>query len=397
MIFKYKAFDRNGNKINAKIDANSIQEAKEKLNDLKIIEINPTFSFNFSFSNKVASNKLARLFSTIGLYLKSNINILTAIKLTLSSQEDKKLIKFLNHLQKEINEGKSFSSVLKTQKIITLPSFTLSAIQIGEESGKLDEVLLEISKYLKEQDKIKNKSTQALTYPLFIIIVSMFMIGFMLGVMVPKIVKVFQNLHQDLPPITQFVISSGNFVQNNWLTLLFSFIFIIITFNYSYKKFNKFKYIIDNILIHTPLIKQMILSKELGRFTYFIYILTNSGVNFLSAINLSVNTIDNSVLKNIFQKAVKEVLEGKKFSTSLNRAGFKYDKSFIQALALAEETSEVTTIMKNISDIYLEENENRINIFLSLLEPILIIFVGIIIGIIITALLLPIFSINMIH
>lgn len=398
MIFKYKAFDKNGKKIVSKIEASTLEEAKEKLSDLIIIDIKQAFSlnFNFTFSKKVPSSQLSRLFSTIGLYLKSSINILDAIRLTLSAQEDKRIIKFLDYLQREINEGKSFSMILKSQNIIYLPPFALSAIIVGEESGKLDIVLLEIAEYLKNQDKIESKSTQALMYPMFIIIISIFMIGFMLNSVVPKIVKVFQNLNQDLPPITKFVISAGNFVQNNWEILFILFIFIILLFSMSYKKISKFKYFVDLFLLKIPIIKKIIISKELGRFSYFIFILTNSGVTFLNAINLSVNSIQNEVLKKIFKKALNEVLEGKKLSVSLNKVGFNYDKSFIQALSLAEETSEVVTIMKNVSEIYLEENEMRTNLFLSLLEPLLIVVVGGIIGFIVTALLLPIFSMNMI-
>ena len=396
MFFKYKAYNKTGKKISGKIEADDIKTAKQKLNDLIIIEIKPTknFNLNFSFSKKIPKIKLAKLFTTIGLYLKSGITLINAIKLTKNQQEDIKLEKFLNYIYKEISEGKNFYTALKSQKIISIPNFILSAFQVGEESGKLDIVMLEIANFLKTEDKIESKSIQALIYPMFIVIVSIFMVAFMLTTVVPKIVKVFSNLHQDLPTITKIVINSGNFLENNWIILTIIITFIYISVSFSYKKFKKFKFFIDSILLKIPLISKIIEAKEIGRFTYLTYILTSSGINYVSAISLATNTIQNSKIKSIFDKAMQEVIEGKKFSIALAKAGF-WDKSFLQALSLAEETSEVNNIMKNLSEIYFEENENRINIVLSILEPMLIVIVGGVIGFIVTALLLPMFSMDM--
>jgi len=398
MEFKYKAYDKSGKKISAKISADSLKEAKAKLNDLILIDIKPikTFNISISFSKKIPKIKLAKLFTTLGLYLKSGITLINAIKLTKNSQDDILLEKFLSFIQKEISEGKSLNSALKSQKIIKLPNFIYSAFSVGEESGKLDIVMLEMANFLKTEHQIESKSKQALIYPFFIVLVSIFMVSFMLTTVVPKIVKVFSNLHQELPTITKIVINSGHFLQNNWLILI-SIVFItIFSFSFSYKKFYKFKYIIDSIILKLPLISKIIQAKEIGRFTYLTYILTNSGITYVQAIKLSSSTIENSKIASIFETALNEVVEGKKFSIALAKAGF-WDKSFLQALALAEETSEVSNIMKNLSEIYFEENENRINIFLSMLEPMLIIIVGGVIGFIVTALLLPMFSMNMFH
>jgi len=398
MYFKYKAYNKDGKKITSTIEADDINQAKSKLKGNIIIDIKPIKKLNFSisFSKKISKIKLAKLFTTLGLYLKSGITLINAIKLTKNQQEDILLEKFLNYLYKEISEGKTLTNSLKSQKIIKLPPFIISSFQVGEESSKLDIVMLEMAKFLKIENQIESKSTQALIYPMFIIVVSIFMVAFMLTTVVPKIVKVFANLHQQLPTITKIVINSGHFLQNNWISLSIIFVTFIFSVSFSYKKIKKFKFFIDSILLKIPLISKIIQAKELSRFTYLTYILTSSGINYVSAIKLSSNTIQNSKIKYIFDTAMQEVIEGKKFSIALSKAGF-WDKSFLQALALAEETSEVNNIMKNLSEIYFEENENRINIFLSMLEPMLIVIVGGVIGFIVTALLLPMFSMNMFH
>jgi type II secretory pathway component PulF len=397
MKFKYVAFNKEGKKEKGFIEANDLNEAKSQLKNLIILDIKPinSFSVDFNFSKKVDKKELSKLFLILSLYLKASIPLVNAIKLTKNQLDNPKLIKFLDYIEKDIKEGKSFYIAIESQKIISIPPYIVNSIKVGEESGKLAVVLLEMSKFLKDEDKIFSKTKQALIYPLFIIVVAVFMVSFMLTTVVPKIVKVFENLNQKLPSITVFVINSGNFLKQNYLLISFIFIGFIFSFILCYKKLYKFKLFIDSFLLKIPIFKKIIISKELGRFSYLVYILTSSGVNYITAINLATNTIENEKIKKVFKKALDEVIEGKKLSVSLAKAGFDFDKSFLQAVALAEETSEVAEILKNISEIYFEENETRINTILSLIEPILIIIVGGIIGLIVTALLLPMFSMNM--
>jgi general secretion pathway protein F/type IV pilus assembly protein PilC len=397
MKFKYTAFDKNGKKQKGIIEADNIKTAKSQLKNLVILDIKPykSFSVDFSFSKNVSKNELSKLFLTLGLYLKSSIPLVNAIKLTKNQLDNAKLIRFLDFVEKEIKEGKSFFSAIESQKIISIPSYIVNSIKVGEESGKLSVVLIEMSKFLKDEDRLYSKTEQALIYPFFIIFVAIFMIFFMLTTVVPKIVKVFENLNQKLPSITEFVINSGNFLKENYIVIIFIFVLTFIIFILSYKKIYKFRFFIDSLLLRLPVINKIIISKELGRFSYLVYILTSSGVNYITAINLATNTIENEKIKKIFQNALNEVIEGKKLSISLAKAGFDFDKSFLQAIALAEETSEVSEILKNISEIYFEENQDRINTILSLIEPMLIIMVGGIIGFIVTALLLPMFSMNL--
>jgi type II secretory pathway component PulF len=394
--FKYIAFDKTGKKQKGLIEATSVNEAKSLLKDLVILEIKPikSFSFDVNFS-KVNKEDLSRLFFILGLYLKSSIPLVSAIRLTKNQIDNSKLVKFLDYLEKEIKEGKSFYVAIESQNIISIPAYIVNSVKIGEESGKLSLVLIEISKFLKDEERFFSKTKQALVYPLFIIIVSIFMISFMLTEVVPKIVKVFENLHQKLPSITIFVINSGNFLKEHYLAIFFIFIFFISLFLIFYRKYYKFRLFIDSMILKIPVVNKIVISKELGRFSYLVYVLTSSGVNYINAINLASNTIENEKIKSIFQNALQEVFEGKKLSISLSKAGFNFDKSFLQALALAEETGEVSEILKNISEIYIEENENRINTILSLIEPMLILIVGGVVGFIVTALLLPIFSMNL--
>ena len=394
MKFKYKAFNKEGKKIKGIIEASDINEAKEKLSNLYILEIKPTFSFNLSFK-KVKKSEISKVLYTLGLYLKSSIPLKKALNLAKNQTQNPKIEKFLSFIQKEIESGKSFKSALDSQNIINLPSYISNSINIAENSGKLDIILIELSKFLKDEEKIASKTTQALMYPLFIVSVSIVLLIVMLTTIVPKIVTIFKNLNKDLPSSTEFVLNLSAFMQKNYMIILAVFIFFILAFKILYSKSQKFKLLIDSFLLKIPITKNLITSKELGRFSYMLYTLTSSGVNFINALNMAINTIQNEKIKFYFQKALQEVIEGKKLSTSLKKFNF-YDKNFIESIALAEESGEIENILKNISEIYLEEYENKTNILLSLLEPIMMVIIGGIIGFIVTAMLLPIFSMNIV-
>ncbi len=402
MVFRYKGIDKkSAKKVKGYIDAKDLNEAKRKLQIKGIlyesIKESKADRFSFSFIRKraIKADKLASISRNLAIYLKSGIPIANVVRLAKSQYEDESVIyDFFSSIETSLDEGKSFYKALETQKIISLPSFYKQSIKVAEESGTLEAVLMELAKYLRDQDKIQGKVKQALVYPTFIIIISLFMVGFMLTVVVPKITGMFTQLHQELPKSTQFVIAVGDFFKNYWLLVSVVILIAAIIFSYLYKNSSKFKYSVDLLLLKTPFIGKISQTSELARFAYMVSVLVKSGVPFVQAVKLSSNIIGNDVLKSQFKKAADDVVEGKNLSFALVKHKAFVDKSFIQAIALGEETSEVSAVLDNLAELYFEENSDRISIFLSLLEPALMLTVGSIIGFIVTAMLLPIFSMN---
>lgn len=162
------------------------------------------------------------------------------------------------------------------------------------------------------------------------------------------------------------------------------------------KKSTKFKYAFDKFLLKLPFFSKLIEYSELARFSYMNSILIKSGVPIVQAINLSANILKNTVIKKIFLDASKSVVEGKRLSTLLAQSsGYKIDESFIHSVAIGEDTSRLSEILNSLASLYNESNKDKTDIFLSLLEPIFMLFVGTTIGFIVIAMLLPIFSMNL--
>ncbi len=403
MIFLYKGFDKHGKKVKARLEANDLAEAKRKLKARGIIyqsieESGASLWDKIQFKRKkpLSAKHLANLSRNLAIYLRSGIPIVNVIRLAKSQYEnDPLMVDFLSSLETSMDEGKSYYAALEAQEIIELPAFYKQSIKVAEESGSLAEVLFEMARFVEEQDKVAGKVKQALVYPMFIVVISVMMVAFMLTTVVPKITGMFQQLKQELPGITKAVIAAGDFLGAYWLYMAVTIVILTALFQFLVHTSEKFRYNYHRFLLSLPLFGKIIQTFELARFSYITSVLTRSGVTFVHAVKLASNILDNDVIRDEFVKATKDVVEGKKFSSSLSKYGKHVDKSFIQAIALGEETSEVALVMENLADLYFEENRSKIDLFLALLEPILILFVGVTIGVIVIAMLLPIFSMNL--
>ncbi len=402
MIFKFKGFDQDGKRVSDKVEASSLLEAKNKLKSKKIIyqridEETLSFyeKFDFSRTYKVSAKELSTLSRELSMYIRSGISIVSALKIVQTHyQNNKKMRLFISTVSTYLDEGKDFFTALESQSVVILPEFFKQSIKVSESGGILDEVLMELSRFLKEQDKIHKEIKAAFAYPTFMIIISLLMIAFMLTFVVPQITGIFESMHQELPTPTKVVIAIGDFFNNNF-TLIFALIFIVTTlFITLMNKSYSFAYGVHKLILKLPLFGEITQKSELARFSYIASLLIRSGVPFVLTIKLSANILNNLVLKELFSSVAKKVVEGKLLSTALHDSKTKIDYAFIQAVALGEETSQVQSVLTHISQLYFEENREKISMLLTLLEPALMLFVGGSIGFIVAAMLLPIFSMS---
>lgn len=404
MLFKYSGFNSEGIKVKGSIEADTLANVKARLKHDKIIynEIKKdSYSliekFKFLNKKKLKPLELSTISRDLSIYLKSGISLLYAIKLINERyKQDRKLGPFFSSLITYLDEGKNFYTALNTQKVIELPEFYLQSIKVSEDGGMLEDVLNELALYLKNQDTISKQISSAMAYPVFIIFVSIAMVGFMLSFIVPKITAIFEQNNQALPPITEFVIKAGDFVNNYYLLIGVGLVGSVLFFTYAMKTYPKFKYSVDTFMLKLPFVGKMLEIGELSRFSYMNSILIKSGVPVVQSFNLGSNILMNSVIKKLFTTASTKVVEGEKLSKILdNSTIYKIDIAFIQAVAIGEETSELSRILQNLTELYNTQNKDKIGLFLSLLEPMLMLIVGGLIGFIVLAMLLPIFSMSL--
>jgi general secretion pathway protein F/type IV pilus assembly protein PilC len=400
---RYTGFDKDGKKIKSTIQATSLKEAKLKLKLEKIIYTNiqkdsfsKFYKLSFKKTYKISTIQLASISRDLSIYLESDISLINGIKLIEQRyKNDKKLKPFFQTIVTFLDEGKTFYTALKLQDIIVLPEFYLHTIRISEDGGMVAVVLEKLAIFLEEQYKINKQISSALFYPSFILIVAVFMVGFMLSFVVPKITSIFEQYDQTLPQITTIVINMGDFISDYYIVLILGWIILVFLFGFFMKKSYSFRYLIDKFLLKVPFFGSLIELNELSRFSYMNSILINSGVPIVHSFKLSANILKNSVIKKLFIDASNKVVEGDRLSKILDNSKlYKIDIAFIQAIAIGEETSKLSLVLQSLSKLYHQKNKDKITLMLSLLEPIFMLIVGSIIGVIVMAMLLPIFSMN---
>ncbi len=398
MLFKYKGFDKTGKKVKGTVTASSEEEAGQKLRTQNIYHegLTPTKEFSLeAFSKRQMPGELLSTFSKeLSSYLKSGMTILTAVKLLENQHEgEKKYVSFLNSVKTMIDEGKSLYHALNTQKVYALPDFFLQSLNVAGQGGKMVEVLTNMSHFFSAQNKVKKQVKGAMVYPAIIFTVAIGMTSFLIAFVVPKITGIFEDTGQALPPITQFVLGLSDFLTAHYIAIIVVILSVILMFKIAYAKIETFHRIVDSILLKIPVLGPLIQNHELGRFSYILSLMLSSGVAYAQAVQLAKATFANHGLRDLFEKASVKVLEGNKLSNALQMSkGVKLKRNFMQSLALGEESSEVAQILDNTSALYAEENEDKLKLLLSLLEPFMMLFIGAVVGIIVAAMLLPIFT-----
>jgi len=401
MLYKYKGITKAGKNVKGSIEATTMDEAKRKLKSQGIFyqEIHPTKEITLkNFSKREMDGPLLSSFAKeLSSYLNSGMAILTAIRLIEDQhQKEKKYASFLSSIRTMIEEGKSLYHALNTQNVYAMPDFFLQSINVASQGGKMVPVLIQMGDFFSTQAKVKKQVGNALAYPLFIFIVAIGMVGFLISFVVPKITGIFKDTGQELPGITQFVLTVSDFLSAHYTGLILGFVGMIIFFKLLYRYVPAYKRLYDAFVLKLPLIGGLIQNHELGRFSYILSLMLQSGVSYAHAVKLATSTFGNAAFKETFEEASQKVIEGNKLSYALQRtSGAKPKRNFMQAVALGEESSEVAQVLSNIAQLYREENDDKLKLLLSLLEPFMMLFIGGIVGIIVSAMLLPIFSMSL--
>lgn len=399
MLFKYRGFDKAGKRTKGTVSASSLEDATQKLKNSGIyydalLPVSKTFSLSELTHREMPGELLSSFSRELSAYLKSGMTILTAIKLMENQHEgEKRYLSFLNSVHTMIDEGKSLYQALTGQSVYSLPEFYVQSLNIAGQSGKMAEVLTNMGDFFSAQEKVRKQVKGAMVYPAVIFTVAIAITGFLITFVVPKITEIFEDTNQKLPPITQFVLAVSDFLTSYYIHLTIGIIMLVVLFKIAYAKWHTFHRFIDGILLRVPILGNLIQNHELGRFSYILSLLLGSGVAYAQAVKLAVGSFGNYKFIDLFEKASEKVIEGNKLSNALQLTkSTKIKRNFLQSLALGEESSEVSEVLENLSKLYAEENEEKLKILLSLLEPAMMLLIGAVVGVIVSAMLLPIFT-----
>ena len=389
--YSYTAINQDGTKKKGILSAESEREARKLVKELKLTPLKVSESKDLGKTLKIKDKDIVIMTRQLATLLEASTPIMEALNITAKQLKNKNLIYILYNLKEEIIQGKRLGSSMKKFPGVFSDTY-ISMVTAGDSSGNLDIVFTKLADYLEESASIKQKVISALTYPIVLIGFSIVVIISLLAFVLPQVVGQFIKAGAELPFITKFLIG----ISNNIIPILIIFaVLFAITF-YSYKNYvrkieNKISF--DQRVLNIPLLGNFILNSELERFSSTMELLLASGTNLDVALDECSKIFDNKFLSKIVVDAKNDVVEGKDFIVSLKNEGI-FPDIFIQLISSGYRSGNLAKMFNKVSHFMKSEIENKRAIFLSLLEPVVIILMGGFIMLIVLAILIPIMQMN---
>lgn len=342
--------------------------------------------FGSFFNNK----KKEDFYTELCVLLKAGINLREALSLLAENQKKEKLRVFYGEMEEALVAGKSFSDILKARKEFS--EYEYHSIKIGEETGNLLRILEELGKFFTGKNEQRRGLMNALTYPIIILITALLVVVFMLRMVVPMFEDIFRQNKVELPPITKMIISASNFIRDyGWLVLLALLTLLVLRNAFNKKEW--FKKNRDYILLKLPFIGPFIRIVYLAQFTQAVALLTSSKVPLLNSIQLVKKMIDFYPLQQALTQVEASVLKGVSLNESL-KANKIFDAKMVSLVKVAEETSQTEFIFQRLNEQYAIEVQQKSKLLSTLMEPLIIVIVGIFVGIILVSMYLPMFKLS---
>jgi type IV pilus assembly protein PilC len=348
-------------------------------------------NMDISFGSKELSDKKKEyLYLELSSLLQAGINLKSSFELITADQEKQKDRELFTTIQQTVLNGTTFSQALQQTGRFSL--YEVYSLQIGEETGKLIEVLQDLAKFYQNKIKQRRKITSALTYPCVVLSTSLGAVFFMLKFVVPMFGDVFKRFGGHLPWITEKIIGVSEALENNFFRFFILVVLIAASIFFS-RKTEQFRRVASQFLLRVPMAGNLIQKIYLARFCNSMRLLINAKLPLLRAIALSRQMIGYYPIESSLQKVEDDIMKGQSLHQSLQQFSV-YPSKMIQLIKVGEETNQMDYFFAKISEQYIEEVEYKTSTLSSMMEPLIIIFLGLIVGVILIAMYLPLFQMS---
>lgn len=396
--FDYKAKTREGEERSGVVEASGIEAAIEVLqrNNLIIINVYPARGVSFFAKSLdeilgVRPKELVIFSRQLAVLFEARVPVVQAFKTLISEATRPALRKVISQIVDDVSGGLSLSLALgKHPRVFS--SFYVSLVRSGEESGKLQEVFTYLADYSERSYTIKAKAKNALIYPAFIFIAFIGVLIVMLTVVVPRLVAIFAETGQQVPFYTSVVIALSIFLQR-WGIFIFLFLLVLIILGWRYKQTEAGEALYDRFKISLPLLGGLYRKLALSRFTDDLGTLIVGGIPIIHALEISADVVGNRVYRNIILDAAESVKGGSMISAAFEKYR-DVPPLVTQMIRVGEESGRLDFILGKIAKFYQREVDNMLDNLVSLIEPVLIVFLGGSVGIIVAAILVPLYNLS---
>ncbi|MEK6590532.1 MAG: type II secretion system inner membrane protein GspF [Nitrospinota bacterium] len=400
-VFVYQATDRTGQLVEGTIEAKDEGLVINRLHGLQLLPIkveregaSKGFSLNLSLPSFFtgASRKDLMLFTQqLATLCNSGLPLDKSLSILVELTEKKRFKSILDNIQKNVHSGSTFADALSKHPGV-FSKLYVSMVKAGEEGGVLEVILLRLASFLESSEQLRDSIRSALIYPTLLTLIGGGAVAILLTFVIPKFAKIFSDIGQTMPLSTQILLTISSFMTNYWWLIILGFMFIgIFIRGYLNTETGKFKW--DSLKLKMPLIGTLQRKVEVSRFARTLGTLIRSGVPILQSLFITKDTLTNVVVSNAMEGIHKRIKEGGGISDPLMESGV-FPPMAIHMIKVGEETGKLEDMLIKVADTFDNEVQSSVKSLISLLEPMMILFMGLIVGFIVISMLMAIFSIN---
>jgi type IV pilus assembly protein PilC len=396
--FKYVGFTAQGKKVENSIEADTDREAKKILRrqGIRTTKMTAPSFFEADLGQWMMDKGLAKPFGRaelmrftrqLAILINAGVPILEGLEILQKQEQNMVLKRVVKSVSMQVEEGKSLFDALSSQ-----PGFDklyCALVKAGESAGILDTILNKLAEFLEKQEKLKKQVKSALTYPVIVVFVGIVVIFGLMTFVVPQFVGMLKESNQEIPWVTQVVMDVSAFFQNYTLLLIAGLIAGSMFFlNYIKTKEGKSQW--DRFTMKAPLFGMLIIKGNLGNFTRTLATMLTAGVPIIDSLEICIDTLDNTQIAKDLAKVRLAVIEGKSITDPLSRIAY-FPPLVTQMMKVGESTGNLDNMLVKVADVFQDEVEELVGNLTKLIEPIILVVLGGIIGFVLIAMYLPIF------
>ncbi len=379
--YSYIAQDARGKQVKGKANAENEQEFLEKMKErgLFIKDYGEESSGASKSIYKFGTKELSFCCRQLSAMLTSGLTLVKAIDILTKEQENEKAKAIWQDIYENVQKGESFSSTLEMHAG-SFPNFLISMVSAGESSGSLDVIMTRMSDHYAKENRLKNTVKSAMVYPVILAVLCIVIVLFLFIFIMPTFIDMYEDKSQ-MPVITKALDAISQFLRKRWYLVIAIVIGIVVFIRYALKV-PKWRLKFDRLLIKGPGFGPLMTKIYTGRFARTLSNLYSSGIPMVECLQKASAILGNSYVDEKFEEVIDEVKQGETLSAAITRTEI-FESMFCSVIYVGEESGALDSILEKTSDYYEEESDSAVQRLVSMVEPLLLVFMGIIIGLVV--------------
>lgn len=384
--------DKNGRKIRGENDAPSAAyiNATLRRQGIKPIKVKRQASPLFTIKKKIKPKDVTVVTRQMSTMISAGIPMAQSLDILARGHDNVSVQEMLFAIRQEVESGTNLSDALAKYPV-QFDELYRSLVSAGEQSGTLDNLMDKIATYKEKIEAIKGKIKSALFYPAAVIVVAFIVTAILLIFVIPQFENLFQSFGGELPTLTQIVVKISDYFQEWWWAIFGTIIATIVILAYTYKRSSKMQYTLDRVSLRIPVIGNVIKKATIARFARTLSTMFGAGVPLVDALESVAGATGNRLYHDATLDIKTDVSTGQQLATSMSTTRL-FPNMVLQMVAIGEEAGELETMLSKVADFYEQEVYDAINALSSLIEPFIMVFLGVVIGGLVIAMYLPIFK-----